>query len=239
MDLALITSALLMGIAGSPHCVAMCGASCSALSAGPVRHKALVTLQLGRLLSYAAGGALAAASVGSLARLGESFALLRPFWVLIHLAALGLGFYLIWQGRQPRWLEAVGQGSMRMQVLQADALATSGVAMARRQIGRAGLAGLAWVAWPCGLLQSALVLAAVSSGPAQGALIMAAFATTSALGLWLGPLLLLRLLGQARDPQRGMRWSVRLAGVGLAAASVFALGHGVWRQLALLCGIPV
>ena len=30
------------------------------------------------------------------------------------------------------------------------------------------LAGLAWVAWPCGLLQSALLLSALASGPAIG-----------------------------------------------------------------------
>ena len=32
---------------------------------------------------------------------------------------------------------------------------------------------LAWAAWPCGLLQSALLLAALASGPAQGAAVMA------------------------------------------------------------------
>ena len=49
----------------------------------------------------------------------------------------------------------------------------------------AGL-GLAWVAWPCGLLQSALRVAALANTPASGALVMAGFAGASAAGLLLG-----------------------------------------------------
>ncbi|NWG73003.1 MAG: sulfite exporter TauE/SafE family protein, partial [Rubrivivax sp.] len=32
MDAALAFSALLMGLAGSPHCVAMCGAACTGIA---------------------------------------------------------------------------------------------------------------------------------------------------------------------------------------------------------------
>ena len=34
MDQALIFSAVLMGLAGTPHCLAMCGAACSAATLG-------------------------------------------------------------------------------------------------------------------------------------------------------------------------------------------------------------
>ena len=62
----------------------------------------------------------------------------------------------------------------------------------------AGL-GLAWVAWPCGLLQSALLVAALANMPASGALVMAGFAGASAAGLLLGPALWWRLSGGASD----------------------------------------
>ena len=50
---------------------------------------------------------------------------------------------------------------------------------------RAGLAGVCWAVVPCGLLQSALLVAALASGALPGAAVMAAFALASTLGLWL------------------------------------------------------
>jgi len=60
-----------------------------------------------------------------------------------------------------------------------------------------------------------------------------AFAAGSGAGLALGPGLLLKALGA-----QGMAWAVRLAGLALIAASGWALGHGVWLQVAALCGLP-
>jgi sulfite exporter TauE/SafE len=226
MDAALAGSALLMGLAGSPHCLAMCGAACTGLGAGQPR--AIAGFQLARALSYAAGGALAAASVGWAAQLGQASALLRPLWVMVHMAALALGLYLLWRGRQPAWLAAVG----RPPVLSSASVSLSGLRAGRVVLGRASAAGLAWVAWPCGLLQSALIVAALASGPVQGAAVMTAFAVGSGLGLLLGPGLLQGLLGRGAA---SAVWAVRLAGLGLAAASLWALGHGVWVQVADWC----
>ena len=65
MDLTLAATALLMGLAGGPHCVAMCGAACAGI--GRTRPgqggRALWVFQAGRLLGYSALGALAAASM--------------------------------------------------------------------------------------------------------------------------------------------------------------------------------
>ena len=99
----------------------------------------------------------------------------------------------------------------------------------------AGL-GLAWVAWPCGLLQSALLVASMSSGAAAGAAAMAGFALASAAGLWAAPWVWNRAL--AGDGAAGReRWAVRAAGALLLAGSGWALGHGVWQQVAAFCGI--
>lgn len=227
MDLALAGSALLMGLAGSPHCLAMCGPACTGLTSGDRRSQ--LSFHLGRLSSYALGGALAAASVGLVAQLGQASAVLRPLWVLVHLAALLLGLYLVWRGRQPAWLESIGRVATQTAVPVAG-LGAGGVVLGRP--ARAGLAGVAWLAWPCGLLQSALMVSALASGPAQGAMVMSSFAIGSGLGLVMGPMLLHRLFGAGAS---GMRWAVRLAGLGLVAASGFALGHGLWQRVAELC----
>ena len=68
MQSSLALTALLMGLAGGPHCVAMCGAACAGLAqaSGEHRQRTLWSFQLGRLLGYALLGALAAASVQGL-----------------------------------------------------------------------------------------------------------------------------------------------------------------------------
>lgn len=226
LDLALAGSALMMGFAGTPHCLAMCGPAAAACSRDGAR--AMGGFQLGRLFSYALGGAVAAASVGALAWLGSAAAWLRPLWLLVHGAALLLGLYLLVFARQPAWLGQVGR---QVGVASLAMPGTGRVVLSAP--ARSGLVGLAWVAWPCGLLQSALLTAGLASGPGAGALVMAAFALASGLGLALGPNLLLKALGT-----QGMAWAVRLGGLALVVASGWALGHGVWVQIAAICGLP-
>lgn len=224
LDAGLALSAALMGGAGTPHCLAMCGAGCAAAGGSSP-----LMFQLGRGAGYVVAGAVAAGSVQMLGQLGDASALLRPLWVLVHVAALALGLALLWRGRQPAWLSQV---SPQLRV-PAQALSAGRIAFAKP--ARAGLLGLAWVAWPCGLLQSALLLAALASGPVQGGAVMASFALTSGAGLALGPWLLRRLGAQAMGGAGGLRLSVRLGGLGLAAASGWALSHGLWAQIAAAC----
>ena len=228
MDQALLLSAILMGLAGTPHCLAMCGAGFTAASGGRLR--GLVWLHLGRLLGYALAGAVAAASIGSLAALGQAVAALRPLWTLVHLAALVLGLYLLWQGRQPAWMERLGRP-------RAATVAHRGSTWQAMQlpVRQAGV-GLAWVAWPCGLLQSALLVAALANTPWHGAVVMAGFAGASAAGLVLGPALWWRLSG-GRSPVGALSATVavRWAGAVLALASAWALGHGLWMRVAAWC----
>lgn len=244
MNLTLASSALLMGLAGSPHCVSMCGAACTALCAGPAGsgtglvQSRLLSFHAARLLSYAVAGGVVASSVDLMARWGQTVSVLRPLWVLVHLAALGLGLYLLWQGRQPAWFSQLGRASPQLAmtpVKWAGGRSPDGRRGGGASSLRAGVAGLAWVAWPCGLLQSALVVAALADGAWGGAGTMAAFAVGSAIGLLLGPALFLRLLKRDVDEARGMSWAIRLAGLGLALSSGWALAHGVWQQIAAYC----
>lgn len=222
-DLALFLSAVLMGLAGSPHCAAMCAAPCAAVAGAPRPGRlprSLVALHAGRVVGYAAAGALVAASVASLAWAAQA-KILQPLWTLMHVAAIALGLWLAWAGRPPAWLASVGP---RL----APLAGTQPVRFMRRlpAPARAGVAGLAWVALPCGLLQSALLVSALGSGPLAGAAIMAGFAVASAFGLWLGPQVWATLRATSTS-WLNASVSVRLAGVMLAGASMFAAWHGL------------
>jgi uncharacterized protein len=225
MDLALVLSALMLGLAGAPHCTAMCGAACAAATRGG--RSAAWPFHLTRVAAYASAGALVAAGVGALSALGQLSPALRPLWTLAHAAALGLGLWLLWQGRQPAWLQHFGraptlavpdaQGWQRMQVPL-----------------RASAAGAAWVAWPCGLLQSALVVAALANTATGGAAVMAVFAAATSAGLIVGPWLWQRLGGQGAS-RAVVVLATRTAGALLAAASAWALGRDVLPQVLAYC----
>ena len=68
MQSSLAVTAVLMGLAGGPHCVAMCGAACAGLAqaAGPRQHQALTAFQIGRLTGYSVLGAVAAGGMQAL-----------------------------------------------------------------------------------------------------------------------------------------------------------------------------
>lgn len=213
MNSALAGTALLLGIAGAPHCAAMCGAACQAAAGacgGRSLQANLVALHLARGLAYVAAGALAATGVSLLGGVPA----LRPLWSLAQAAALALGVWLLVQGREPEWLTTL---------LVRPPRAPGGKVIWLAGPGRAAAVGGAWVALPCGLLQSALVVAALGNGPVEGAGLMAMFAATSGVGLWAGPLLWNRL-GSNRI---SAAWGTRLAGLLLVVASGWALWHGV------------
>lgn len=226
MDTPLIVAAALMGLAGAPHCAAMCGAPCAAVSqrcGGAQRRTLMAGFTLGRLLSYAVGGAVVAAGVGAVTVLSSAAPVLRPLWTLLHLAVLGLGLWLLLTGRQPSWWSRLGAGPV-----------TAEPAAGWRRVSaplRAGAAGGLLLALPCGLLQSALLVAALARTPTQGALAMAGFAATSALGLWLPGVLGARW---ANRPAMNV-WMLRLAGGMLALASAWALSHDLWLRWVAWC----
>ena len=229
MELTLAATALLMGLAGGPHCVAMCGAACAGLGRTQPNQstRALWTFQFGRLLGYSAMGALAAASMQGLGWLSVHSAALRPVWTLFHVAAAVLGLMLLWQARQPVWLENSarkvwhGVRSMTGQLRGGAALAPI------------GLLGFLWALLPCGLLYSALIVAAMTSSVLQGAGVMALFALGSGVSLMAGPWLLLRLRGQGSG-----QWAIRIAGFALLASSVWALWMGLVHNTAPWCLNP-
>jgi uncharacterized protein len=177
-----------MGLAGGPHCVAMCGAACAGISRtkggqgkGGQGTRALWVFLAGRLVGYSSLGALAAASMQGLGWLSVHSAALRPVWTLFHVAAALLGLILLWQARQPIWLENAAR-QVWQRVRSMTGHRTGGAALAP-----IGLLGMLWALLPCGLLYSALLVAAMTSSAAQGAGVMALFALGSGVSLMAGP----------------------------------------------------
>ena len=225
MQLALIIATLWMGLVGGPHCVMMCGAACAGMAqtGGAARGKwVLAQFHTGRLLGYGLLGGLAAASMQGIGWLTVQSAALRPVWSLMHVAAIVLGVVLAVYGQQPVWLE---QGARKLwQYVRAWGLTHGG--------GKPFVLGVCWALLPCGLLYSALLVAALAPSSIQGAMAMASFAVGTTVAMLLGPWLWLRLLkGKGLQGQ----WGVRLAGVVLAVSASGALWMGLVHQTAPWC----
>jgi uncharacterized protein len=220
----MMMSALLMGLVGGPHCVAMCGAACAGISraAGPGRQgsAALWRFQFSRLLGYSLLGALAGGTIEGMAWMGQYTSVLRPVWIMLHVAALLLGLLLLWQGRQPGLVDGWGQAVWRR----------IRPALARLGPRAPVVLGMGWALMPCGLLYSALLVASLSASALNGALLMAAFAIGTMVSLLLGPWLLLRLNSSGSGA-----WGIRLAGLALAGTSGWALWMGITQPTGLWC----
>ncbi|MBV8619616.1 MAG: sulfite exporter TauE/SafE family protein [Curvibacter sp.] len=232
---ALAWTGLLMGLAGGPHCIAMCGAACGAVGRlAPVRVVPMgagaapsrpglrdVLFQIGRLCGYAMAGALAALAVDSLAWLSAQTGALRPVWTLFHVLVLAWGVVLLASARQPAWVQGAAQSVWgRVRPLASRASGVFGV-------------GLLWAFMPCGLLYSALLVAGLSGGVLAGAAVMALFALGSSVSLLLGPWVW-RVLQRRMDAWR-QEWGTRLAGLLLCAMSGWALWMDVAQRVSQWC----
>jgi sulfite exporter TauE/SafE len=225
MSTTLAITSLLMGLAGGPHCIAMCGAACGGVARGSGRPagRAMLAFQAGRLAGYSIAGAAAGLAVQSFAFLSSQTAALRPAWTLFHLGVLVWGLMLLAMARQPAWADGAGRAVWS----RVRPLATA----------RGGLlaTGALWALMPCGLLYSALLVASLSGGPLEGALGMALFALGSGVSLGLAPAALARLRTW------GNRWrrdtGTRIAGALLAATAAWALWADVAHRVALWCGL--
>ena len=255
MQTSLAATALLMGLAGGPHCVAMCGAACAAIgrASGVARAaestRALWIFQAGRVIGYSALGGVAAASMQGLGWLSTQSAALRPVWTLFHVAAALLGLMLLWQARQPIWLEKSARTVWRG--VRAVTGGTTGQSNGRANTAAPLLIGMLWSLLPCGLLYSALLVAAMSARMHEGAAVMALFALGSGVSLMAGPWLWLRLAASLRGQGSSAvqrinfgaaggsgRWAIRIAGLALFATSAWALWMGLVHDTAPWCAAP-
>ena len=207
MEASLLGAMAALGLASGVHCAGMCGGFVSAFSLTNRSSIRILLFNLGRISSYAAGGAVA----GALGALGwYSSGAQSALLVLANVVLIFVGLHLAGVAGPMRALERLGAPLWRrVQPLAARLMRTPGPAAAYG-------AGLAWGGLPCGLVYGALTAAAFAGSPAAGAAAMLAF------GLGTLPWLLAAGVAAARLRRWLARRAVRLA-VGGAV-----LGFGAW-----------
>ncbi len=224
MNELLFTSALLMGLLGSAHCVVMCGGvvamSCSAL---PLARRSRLVAQLpylvaynaGRIASYAAAGAVAGLLGASL----TSFGAVQAVQIAMRIAAaammVAVGFYVAGLAPALRWIEHLGAPLWRSLAPVARRLVPV------QRLPQALALGLLWGWMPCGLVYAALA-AAVSSGSTVRGL-----ATMAAFGLGTLPTLLAMGSAAAGIARLGRHRRVRGA-AGMAMVTLGVLQAAEW-----------
>lgn len=249
MDVSSLLPLLLVGLAGSVHCIGMCGGIVGALSIGgaaarPVRPVIAIAVARpqaqgnllrvlayngGRIGSYMLAGGLAGGLAGA-GMLRLASLQVAGYW-LANLMLVALGLYLMDAWRGLARLEAAGNLLWRHLRPLLKPLLPMDTPLKALAVG--GLWG--WV--PCGMVYSALLTAMMQGSAIGGAAAMAAF------GLGTLPTLLgIGLLG-ARLRQQLQRRPVRIAGgllvLGFGLLGLLRAAHGVslgW--LDALCVTP-
>ena len=169
MNSAVIFTAFATGLAGSAHCIGMCGGISVSLGLGSMKKRLLPVYHLGRLASYTTLGLV----FGSLLPLIGVRAYNAIWGASLRIAAalimLSIGLQIIFGVNFLRYLERYGSRLWRP-------LAGLVQSLLPVQTGSdALLLGFLWGLLPCGLIYSALALAVVSGNPLQAGLAMLAF----------------------------------------------------------------
>jgi hypothetical protein len=173
-----LASAFVVGLLGGVHCVGMCGGIVAALTFGlpPERRSALggllpylLAYNAGRIVSYAAAGAIMGAAGVLLAGFLPVEVAQRALLVVAALFMVAMGLYLAGWWRGLARLEAAGGALWRRIEPLGRGL------MPVRRPGQAFALGLLWGWLPCGLVYSVLVWAVSSGSALQGMLLLLAF----------------------------------------------------------------
>ena len=242
MGLSLYSATFFMGLAGGVHCLAMCAAPSSAITsqlqdeevgvAGSFKGISIQSVgaalsirrslgfHAGRLLGYAVLGAVSALAMDQLNWFADRTSALHSLWMLVHLGMLAWGLTMLFQARQPRWLEVAGRKVWLM--LNGN----------DKRVSFPFFAGCLWALWPCGLLYSAVMVAALSSQPGQGAVAMLLFGVGSGLWLLVGHWFL-KALQKSGLRKQGL--GLRVAGAMLVALSLWAIWLGAVEGSARWC----
>lgn len=203
-----LLAGLLLGAAGSLHCLAMCGPLVMAMRAGVLHHIARVTV-------YALAGLLAGllGHAFDLVNLGRALSSAAGI-LLLAMAASRAGLRV-----GPR--SAGRLGGIIARLMRAARLRTEG-----RPVAGALAAGALNALLPCGLVYAALAAAAAMGSPAASTGFMLAFGAGTVPALVSMSLL-------ARSVPGGVRSRLRLAvPLALAAVGVLLVARGVMAPAA-------
>ncbi|MFO1284910.1 MAG: sulfite exporter TauE/SafE family protein [Burkholderiales bacterium] len=221
-----LVAALLAGLLGGVHCIAMCGAYITLAqrdagqaveplrSAGDIA-RGLVAAHAGRIGAYAFVGA-AFGALGGTAYAAAWIGAQRGLYLVANLFLLVVAWSLVRGGGAPGFAERAGLAVHR-RVAPALARTIGGSTLA----SRVGL-GVLWGLTPCALVYGLLPLALLSGGAWQGALILVVFGIATLPNVLAAGWMVGR--AKRRLDHRYLRWA---AAVIVAAFAVV----GLWRAL--------
>jgi len=230
VSLSALTGALLAGLLGGAHCVAMCGGFVAAMSGAGIPPSALgtpllparalarrqVPYNLGRITTYAALGAIAGGVGAAALGTGEWPAVQRALYVVANLFLLALAAAIAGRGSSVEWLQRVGAAVFSRVVPTVRPLVARNAVPARFALGTI------WGLVPCGLVYSVLPIALFAGSAPAGALVMLAF------GLGTLP----NLLAAGWLATRARSWlDARLLRYGAATLLAGFAALGIWRAL--------
>lgn len=207
----------LVGLLGGTHCVGMCGGIVGALSmGGTARWSMHLAYNGGRILSYAAAGAIAGAlGAASMGLEGQVPARLILYFIA-NLMLVAMGLYLLGVTKALAFTERAGQSLWRrLQPLTRRFLPV-------RSVAQAFPLGVLWGWLPCGLVYSALATALSTGSAGRGALTMLAFGLGTLPNLLLAGIVLARLNEFVRRP------------IVRTLSGLLVLGFGIYGFLGLM-----
>jgi len=185
----------LVGLLGGTHCVGMCGGIVGALSMGvTARWSMHLAYNAGRIMSYAAAGAIAGALGAASMGLEGQIPVRLILYFIANLMLVALGLYLLGVTKALAFTERAGQRLWsHLQPLTRRFLPA-------RSVAQAFPLGLLWGWLPCGLVYSALASALTAGSAARGGLMMLAFGLGTLPNLLLAGIVLARLNEFVRRP---------------------------------------
>ena len=212
-------STFFMGMMGGPHCISMCGAPCSVISAQGSRQ--IWQFHLGRILGYGILGGVAAYSVNNLAWLSNQTMSIHPLWTFFHGIIFIWGFVMLLYAKQPQWIDHMGESIWNVMQKLSKTLRSN------------FLLGMLWSFMPCGLLYSALLVAALTLNILNGTISMMFFAAGTSISLIVSPIIWLKI-------KNGKLWlnetqGMRIAGLLLMIAASWAIWMDLIHPMKLWC----
>jgi uncharacterized protein len=212
--LPLLAAAFLAGLLGSAHCLGMCAgiSGLAAVHAGAASLRGQLPLTLvyngGRVVSYTLLGAVVGGFGSVVVRLSPAIA--GPVRIVSGVIIVLVGLRVAFDLRALDALERSGAG-----LWNRVAPAARGLVPVTNPPRALGL-GLLWGLLPCGLVYSALLIAATAATPAGGAAVMIAF------GAGTLPAMVSTGLGAAQLSRLARRRYARI-GLGLVICALGAL----------------
>ncbi len=161
------STAFLLGLLGSAHCLGMCGGIAATIGMGSSQTRGLHLLgyNLGRIFSYSLAGLLVG-SIGVLLKDAFLTILLRTF-AAVMLILMGLYVAQWWKGLTK--IESIGNR------LWSLIRPTASKLLPVKSLPQAILLGFFWGWLPCGLIYSTLIWSSAAQNNLQSALLMMMF----------------------------------------------------------------